>query len=255
KRIGFAVKDSENALKLAQDIRHYTQKQGVELLFEESCASRLGVKGHRLQDLDVDVIVALGGDGTILRVLSAIKDTPILGINLGTAGYLTKIEPVDWKPAMEKLLKGEYTLDEKAMIDVKVSGNAVSQALNEAVVSPSEPVKMLNFEVLVDDCTYFSARADGIIIATPLGSTAYSLSAGGSILDVRVPAFVITPICPFNHGVHPVVVPQNSKITVRIIKTRRKAVVVVDGEYTMEIDPEREVTFELSDKKASFVSL
>ncbi len=256
KAVGLALKDSEDALKLAEEVNSYLKKKGVAIIVEEPWAAKLKAKGQRLEDMEAEVIVALGGDGTILRVLNAIgKDIPILGINLGTEGYLAKVKPDRWKEALEKVISGRPKIDEWARVDIVVDSRVVGSALNEAVVSPSEPVKMLNFEVYVDGCHFFSARADGIIVATPIGSTAYSLSAGGSIIDLRVPAFIITPICPFDRTARPVVVPQTAEIKVRIIKTRREAVVVIDGEYKKMIGPGREVTFRLSKKKARFVDV
>jgi NAD+ kinase len=256
KSIGLALKDSKDALELAEKVRGYLEKKGVDVVLEEYWAAELNARGLSLEDMDVDVLVALGGDGTILRVLNYLPEgIPILGVNLGTEGYLVKVKPGDWRNALEKVIAGDVKISEHVRIDVVVGGKIVGSALNEAVVSPSEPVKMLNFEVYVDDCLFFSSRADGIIVATPVGSTAYSLSAGGSIIDLRVPAFIVTPICPFDRVARPVVVPQSAVIKVRIVKTRREAIVVFDGEYKKEIDPAEEVTFRLSKKKALFVDV
>ncbi len=255
KRIGLALKDSSEAYELAKEMRAWLRRRGVKCILEKT-PGKPGFGTHELREIKADVIVALGGDGTILRALSEIKrDTPLLGINLGTEGYLARIEPSEWKEALARVLRGDYTVEKRARINVIVGGKVVNKALNEAVVAPSEPVKMLNFEVLVDGCRFFTARADGIIVATPVGSTAYSLSAGGSIVDLRVPALIITPICPYNSGVHPVVVPQNSEIKVRVIKTRRDAVVVVDGEYKRELGPAKEAVFRLAKERVSFIGL
>ncbi len=256
KRVGLALKDSAEAYKLAKEISGWLKRRGVKCLLEKTSAGKPLKEAYELRDMNADLIVALGGDGTILRVLSEVRrDIPLLGINLGTEGYLARIDPKNWKAAMERVLKGDYNVEKRSRIDVVVGGKVVNKALNEAVVAPSEPVKMLNFEVFVDGCRFFTARADGIIVATPIGSTAYSLSAGGSIVDLRVPALIITPICPFNSGVHPVVVPQDSEIKIKVIKTRRDAVVIVDGEYKCELGPEREVLFRLAKERASFIGL
>lgn len=256
KLIGLALKDSVEALALARKICKFLDKRGIGVVVEEPWASKLKSKGESLERMDAEMIIALGGDGTILRVLNSVKkEIPILGINLGTEGYLAKVKPKKWKEPIEKAIAGRPKIAERARVDVVVGGRIVGSALNEAVVSPSEPVKMLNFEVYVDGCHFFSARADGIIVATPIGSTAYSLSAGGSIIDLRVPAFIITPICPFDRVARPVVVPQTAEIKVRITKTRREAAVVIDGEYKKMVDPEREVIFRLSKKRALFVEV
>ncbi len=254
KTIGLALKDSEDALELGREMYAYLKEKGVKAVIEEPWAAELGVDGQPLEDMDVEIVVALGGDGTILRVLNTINENiPVFGINLGAEGYLARVKPDDWKATIDKITTGEVKIDERVRIDVVVDGKIVGSAINEAVVGPSEPVKMLNFEVYVDGCHYFSSRADGIIVATPIGSTAYSLSAGGSIIELRVPAFIVTPICPFDREARPVVVPQTAEIKVRVIKTRRDAVVIFDGEYEVNIELNKEVTFRLSDKKARFI--
>ncbi len=252
--IGLALKDSDDALELAKEICAYLKNKDIEVIIEEPWAAELGFKGQALKDLDADVVIALGGDGTILRALNSINENiPIFGVNLGSEGFLARAKPEEWKIALDKVIADGVKIEERVRIDVIVGGEIVGSAINEAVVGPSEPVKMLNFEVYVDGCHYFSSRADGIIVATPIGSTAYSLSAGGSIIELRVPAFIVTPICPFDRMAKPVVVPQTAEITVRIIKTRREAVVIFDGEYKKEVDLNEDVTFRLSKKKARFV--
>lgn len=256
KTIGLALKDSEEGMELAEEINTYLEERGIGVVIEEPWAAKLGAEGQSLEDMDVEMVIAIGGDGTILRVLNSLReDIPIFGVNLGTEGYLARVKPEAWKAAFDKVIAGGMKIDERARIDVVVGGRIVGSALNEAVVSPSEPVKMLNFEVYVDGCLFFSSRADGIIVATPIGSTAYSLSAGGSIIDLRVPAFIVTPICPFDRVARPVVVPQSTEIKIRIIKTRREAMVVLDGEYEKKIDPAKEVTLRLSEKRARFVDV
>jgi len=256
KTLGLVIKDSKEALDLAREVRDYVKEKGINVIIEEACAQELNAKGEPVETMDVEMIATLGGDGTILRALNTTrKNIPIFGINLGAEGYLARVKPAEWKAAIDKVASGDVKIDERVRIDVVVDDEIVGSAINEAVVGPSEPVKMLNFEVFVDGCHYFSSRADGIIVATPIGSTAYSLSAGGSIIELRVPAFIVTPICPFDREARPVVVPQTAEITVKVIKTRREAIVIFDGEYKINIEKNKEVLFRLSDKMARFVDI
>ena len=204
-------------------------------------------------DFDCDMAVILGGDGTLLRAHNRLKpEIPIFGINMGTVGFLTEIEAVDTFEALNEILKGEYYKEKIKRLVVSHENHNFS-AMNEVVVMTDQPAKMLHFQIRVDGEIIEEVRADGLIISTPSGSTAYSMSAGGPIVDPRVRGFIIIPICPYKLGVRPFVVSDESEITVKLLKKGKNAVFVMDGQINEEAAYEEEIRFKKSDKNAYFI--
>ncbi|MEE9474418.1 MAG: NAD(+)/NADH kinase [Candidatus Hydrothermarchaeaceae archaeon] len=259
KKIGLVVKDLKGSLKTAREIQKYLASRNIETYFDDWNAKKVGFedRGCRIEDFDTDLILTLGGDGAILKTVDLIagKKIPILGINFGKMGFLTEIRQNEWKKALDRILDGKYTVEKRKKIEVLVDGKKAGNALNEAVVMTSEPVKILDLEVLVDGQTAELVRADGIIVSTPTGSTAYSMSAGGPIVDPDVSAFVITSICPFKLGVRSFVVPQRSTITVKAAAPKKETILIIDGEYNSNLKPKSEVLVRLSKESAYFIKL
>jgi NAD+ kinase len=195
----------------------------------------------------------LGGDGTLLRAQSRLNPKiPIFGINMGTVGFLTEIEVKHTFDALKEILKGDYYKEKRTRLVVSHENHNFT-AMNEVVVMTEKPAKMLHFEIKVDGETIEEVRADGLIVSTPSGSTAYAMSAGGPIVDPKVAGFVIIPICPYKLGVRPFVVSDNSEITVKQLKKGKSAVFVMDGQINEEADYGEEITFKKSDKDAYFI--
>ncbi|WP_407391630.1 bifunctional NADP phosphatase/NAD kinase [Methanobrevibacter sp.] len=204
-------------------------------------------------DFDCDMAVVLGGDGTLLRAQAKMKpEIPIFGINMGTVGFLTEIEVEHTFDALEEILKGEYYKEKRTKLLVTHENHNYT-AMNEVVVMTDQTAKMLHFEILVDGETIEEVRADGLIVSTPSGSTAYAMSAGGPIVDPKVGGFVIIPICPYKLGVRPFVVSDNSEITVKLLKKGKNAVFVMDGQINEEARYEEEIKFKKSPKDAYFI--
>jgi len=241
KKISLVVKDSKEPLKLAEKIEKYLTSKGIEV-----CYNATG-----------DAVIAMGGDGTILRAVSLVrnKQIPILGINFGATGFLTEVNPGEWRAAIDRLLSGNYAIEERVKLRAEINRKKIGDALNEAVVITSAPVKMLHLQVSVDRKSAGIIKADGLIIATPTGSTAYSFSCGGPMVDERVNCLIITPICPLEGGAHSLIVPQNSEVEVKLVKPGKEAVVVIDGEYRKKLSCDDEVSFATSKNKAYFVRL
>lgn len=206
-----------------------------------------------IKDFDCDMALILGGDGTLLRAQSRMKpEIPIFGINMGTVGFLTEIEAKDTFESLDEILKGEYYKEKRTRLVVSHENNRFT-AMNEVVIMTDKPAKMLHFEIKVDGEIIEEVRADGLIVSTPSGSTAYSMSAGGPIVDPKVEGFVIIPICPYKLGVRPFVVSDNSEITVKLLKKGKSAVFVMDGQINEEADYEEEIKFKKADKDAYFI--
>ncbi len=251
--------DMEESIQLTGKIVDYLMEKNVETLLDKSVAEHLD-KYHdiesTLEDMDVDIIIAVGGDGTILRTQSFIcsKEIPLFGINMGTVGFLTEIDPELVFKSLEQVLDGKYFVEKRTQLQIQ-HNEKLHFALNEVVIMTRKPAKMLHIEVSVDEEVAEELRADGLIVATPSGSTAYSMSAGGPIVDPRVSAFTIVPICPFKLGSRPMVVSDNSEIKVRLLREGKKAMAVIDGQIEEEINYMDEIIFRKSDDYARFVRL
>ena len=204
-------------------------------------------------DFDCDMAVILGGDGTLLRAQAKMRpEIPVFGINMGTVGFLTDTEVQDTFIALDEILKGEYYREKRSRLVVSHENNHYS-AINEVVIMTDQPAKMLYFEIKVDGEIIDQVRADGLIISTPSGSTAYAMSAGGPIVDPKVGGFIIIPICPYKLGARPFVVSDNSEITVKLLKKGKSAVFVMDGQRNEEAEYEEEIRFKKSDKAVYFI--
>ena len=202
---------------------------------------------------DCDMAIVLGGDGTLLRAQAKMKDeTPIFGINMGTVGFLTEIESKDTFEALEYVLSGNYYKEKRSKLVVSHENHHYS-AMNEVVIMTEKPAKMLHFQIKVDGEIIEEVRADGLIISTPSGSTAYAMSAGGPIVDPKVDGFIIIPICPYKLGARPFIVSDNSEITVKLLKKGKSAVFVMDGQRNEEAEYEEEIKFKKSDKNVYMI--
>jgi NAD+ kinase len=189
------------------------------------------VKPVPLKDMKTDFIITIGGDGTILRTCITIPkpEPPILGINMGVRGFLTEVEPKDALAAVDSILKGEFKIEECTKLVASVDGEALPDALNDVVVSGGEPSKILYMQISKDDKPAAKCEADGLIVSTQKGSTGYSLSAGGPVLDPEVDAIVVTPICSLT-TFRSLVFPANSKVTIEALRPK-DMLVIIDGNY------------------------
>jgi len=185
--------------------------------------------------------LVLGGDGTLLSAARAIAKagTLILGVNLGTLGFMTELSLAGLYPALEAIEKGHYLVDSRSMLSCSLvrGGGVVAKhsALNELVVSKSAIARLNHFELLVDSKFVSNYKADGLIVATPTGSTAYSLGAGGPILEPEVHAFVITPVSPHGLTHRPVVVRDNVAIEIRVKTGQEEAYLSLDGQIGLSV--------------------
>ncbi len=186
---------------------------------------------------NIDLLLVLGGDGTLLHGAALVADekVPILGINLGHLGFLTSCAPADATAALERALAGALPMEERMRLSVEVvrgSGERTTRfACNDAVVSQGALARLIDLEAFLDGHLITRYRADGLIIATPTGSTAYTLAAGGPIVTPEVRAFVVTPICPHALTNRPVVVPASSRVMVRLGAPAAHVQLTIDGQW------------------------
>ena len=208
------------------------------------------------------VAVVLGGDGTILNFagVSALSDTPILGINLGNLGFLSDVELSELDCMLEKFKRGEYITDERFMIEASVTrknGTCESfLALNDVVFSRASYKRMIAFDISLNGMPIASYSGDGIIIATPTGSTAYSMSAGGPIADPSLDIFLITPLCAHTFSAKPMVVPGSSEIGINFNDTfDDMSILTVDGQDGCRVRSGDMITVKESGKKAKLIKV
>ena len=189
----------------------------------------------------MDLLLVLGGDGTFLKISReyAINQIPILGVNLGTLGFLTEVEIKDIDDAIDKIHKGLYTVEKRQLISGEIlRGGQLTEkvvALNEITISKGPLARIINLNAYVDGVYLESYPGDGIIISTPTGSTGYSLSAGGPIVTPALPVSVITPICPHTLHSRSVVVSSDSKIDVTLSSTNQEVILTVDGQQGIKL--------------------
>jgi NAD+ kinase len=242
--------DVPDASRLAKRVLQVLE--GQEVLLENEIAQRFKKKGCRVEDMDVDMLVTVGGDGTILRASQRNK-APIFGINAGDLGFLTEVGDEELDEGLENILKGNYEVVSRLKLKTTINRKRLPDAVNEAVVHTAHIAKIRHFQVFVDREMALNVRADGIIISTPTGSTCYAMSVGGPLVDPRVEALVIAPMAPFKFAARPLVVPSTSKITVKVVRPK-ECVVVVDGQEEEAMTGNETVEFSVSENKARFVS-
>jgi NAD+ kinase len=195
----------------------------------------------------VDLIVVLGGDGTMIGAARMVGDSerPVLGVNFGTLGYLADFTVEDMIPALEAVLAGDYTLDRRLMLAATVfrGGEQLlhDRVLNDVVISKSALARIVEIETLVDGKFVNRFRADGLIISTPTGSTAYNLSAGGPVIYPSMNAVVITPICPHTLSNRPLVVPDDAEFELVLKTPREEVALTLDGQVGMPLECEDRV--------------
>jgi NAD+ kinase len=229
--------DEPRALQVARNLTQQLRKRGVSVIAESELAKRGRLGGGRsLNELKADLIVTVGGDGTVLKTAMTIpeQETPILAVNMGRRGYLTEVEPNKAAKAIDSFRKGSYRLEKRAKLSVDMNGTHVVDALNELVVSSGSPAKMLDLTIGVDSEELLQFRGDGVIVSTATGSTAYAMSAGGPIVDSTVEAFVVTFICPLE-TVRPTVVSMERTLSIETTTPKLKVLVVADGRYQREL--------------------
>ncbi|NOZ58052.1 MAG: NAD(+) kinase [Euryarchaeota archaeon] len=257
KKVGLIVKRTPEARETARQIASFLRDCGVGVVYDAECARDIGAEGCEIEAMEVDLYLVLGGDGMILKAAArgAGSRAPILGFNFGTTGFLTEAGPGEWRPVLEEVLSGSGVVEERSKLSVMVSGEKAGEALNEAVVASGSPVKMLHLEVYVDGDLAQSLRSDGVIVATPTGSTAYSMSAGGPILDPRTRALVITPVCPFSSSARSIVVPDDLAVEIRVVNAKESALLVIDGQKVLTLRPEERVTVRRSRRTVRLLKL
>ena len=225
----------------------------VETIYDREAAKFLGTRGTDIENIKADIIIAVGGDGTVLRSLQ-LPQGPVLGINMGGLGFLSEVEIGDVEKSIYKLLRGEYKIEKTMKLKVSINGMETLECANEVVVHTSKIAKIRKFRVYVGDSFFDNTNADGIIVATPIGSTSYSFSAGGPIIFPTLDAMVVTYLAPFRSRVRHVVIPASETVRIKLSGNEQDSVVIVDGQGEYPVDSRDEILISVSENKAEFIT-
>ncbi|MDA0710455.1 MAG: NAD(+)/NADH kinase [bacterium] len=249
---------------IAQPVEHLANRfldrgASVSLCDDLAAAVKLPLAQFCTHDQLVDrsdVLVAMGGDGTILRAASLVRDrgTPILGVNLGRLGFLAGAEPGELDEGLDRLLAGEYTVESRMALLAEVDGRTIF-ALNEVVVERAVSARMVQVKTWIGGAAVSSFWGNGLILATPTGSTSYSLSSGGPIVHPDLDAIILTPISPHSLTLRPLVVPGNQTVTVQVSAVHSEIVLSADGRTVVERNPGERVLVRKAPQPVRLINL
>ncbi|HTX72456.1 MAG TPA: NAD(+)/NADH kinase [Rectinemataceae bacterium] len=248
-----ANREKDDAAAFAAEMEAYFATLGVVV----SSFTFQGDPGPAPDTKGVDLVVSLGGDGTVLYSarIAAPHGVPLFPVNLGRLGFIAEIGREDWKEAFDSWLRGTLPVSERAMLSIEAVRDdevvASYCALNDGVISAQGIAKLIDLKVTVGGSALGRYRSDGIIVATPTGSTAYNLAAGGPILQAEMEAMVFNPICPFALSNRPLILPARETIEIHVERGRRAAAMLtVDGQETLVLFPGDTVRYRLAEEKA-----
>lgn len=245
---------AKRAVAMAQAVYTFLEEQGMTVLAETTLAQAIHVPEHTFQELDkkVDVVVTVGGDGTILRALCEI-DKPVFAINLGGMGFLSEVEGKYAFEGLKRIMKGDYNVESRAKLKVLLDGRRLPDATNEVTIQTARIAKILYLKCSVDGELVESMGADGLIVATPTGSTSYSLSVGGPIMDPAVNAMILAPLAAFKLSARPWIIPLERKVKISVLPKSKESMLVIDGRYTEPVSSKNEVVITGSEHAAKFI--
>lgn len=250
--VGIVVKpDHTEALVIAGEISAWLAEHKIGRTGTVSA-----LDGEEASLADADLVVVLGGDGTMIATARMIgeRDVPVLGVNYGGLGYLTDFRVEELFPALEAIIEGEYETDRRVMLDAELCRGeevkASGRVLNDVVINKAAVARIIEIDVHLNGLFVNSFRSDGLIVSTPTGSTAYNLSAGGPIVFPSMNAIIITPICPFTLTNRPIVVPDTAEIELRLEHENEGVVLTFDGQTGYPLSADDRVSIRKS--KATF---
>ncbi|MEM1177094.1 MAG: NAD(+)/NADH kinase [Acidobacteriota bacterium] len=265
RRVGIVGRrHTQEAIRTAGELADWLRRRDVAVAVDDSMR---GAHLEALGDFEVfdagqryDLVVVLGGDGTLLSVARSVESgVPILGVNLGRLGFLTEIGRHELYVSLVTILAGNYELEQRSMFDVELSrrGKLIHRyrAFNDAAIAKSVPSQIIELELRVGANLIANYRADGLIIATPNGSTAYNLSAGGPIVYPTLGVAMLTPICPHSLTMRPIVVPDTEEMEVRLVSDLLEVMLTVDGQEGQVMAPRDVVSVKRSEQVVQLVRL
>ena len=253
-RFGLTAKaDDARRVKIATHVAQFLNGK-AQLIVDDELARTMHEKvdAAPLRDIKCDVMICIGGDGTILHALQHNK-APVFGINMGELGFLTEIEPIELTDGLRRVLARDFFVEHRLKIAATLNQERLPDATNEVAVKTKRLAKILMFELAWGDREVARVRGDGMILATPTGSTSYAMSAGGPIVDPRVDCFALVPLAAFSLSSRPMVLPADTVMQLRLLQRDKEAILVIDGQQEIEMREGDTLTLWSSEERAKFV--
>jgi NAD+ kinase len=245
--------------RIASRVTEFLIENGVRVLVDPGSCNVVdkGAKPTLIEDMDVDFTITIGGDGTILHTLRHLSDreTPLFCINRGTVGFLTESSTTTALGSLERILKNECIIERCVNLKTGHGKREFGHALNEVLVASCVPGRLLTLQVYLDGTRVDFGRADGAMLATPCGSSAYALAAGGSILTPRVHGFIFVPVCPPRFELKSLVIPDDSLFEMEMVKPGVCSMVVIDGQDRWEVEPHETIWIKKSEYVTRFIRM
>lgn len=260
KRAGIVVKPhAAGTEKTLRSVIQYLRGKRITPVLEEAAARKLLQKGGIARDElpgQVDLVIVLGGDGTLLSVahLAAVAGVPVVGVNLGRLGFLTEVPTDELFVTLDAFLAGDEAVASQRLLLEAGSRDKTYLCLNDVVINKGAMARMIQIAIQIDGREIAALKADGLIVATPTGSTAYALSAGGPIVQPHVPALVLSPICPHALSFRPMVVSSASRIRLRLLTAGEEVYLTCDGQRGMLLGKDDVVEIGRSEASLTLVS-
>jgi NAD+ kinase len=262
KNVAIVIKRSrKKAFLEAEKLHNWLSSRSINCFFNENIAKKLN--GRALLEgskkfSKIDLLIVLGGDGTLL---SSIKDAlnyniPILGVNMGSLGFLTEISLKNMYPSLERILNGDYKISPRTTFCAEISHRGQTnryEVLNDVVINKRALARIVELELTINDMFVTTYKSDGLIISTPTGSTAYSLSAGGPITYPSVDCMIVSPICSHTLTHRPIIVPGDSIIKVKLVSKSNDVQLTLDGQESDKLEYQNEVAIKKSPKKIQLI--
>jgi len=262
KTIGIAGKPHKDDVKrTASKLTHWLRKHGIDVVLEDHLGDSAPVPLPSREELPrhADMIIVLGGDGTLLSVARAVGNdrVPILGINMGGLGFLTDITLSEMFPLLKEILEGNYTVRKRMLLKTTITRKSGTQktfqALNDVVINKGALARIIDIKAAISGEYLTTYRSDGLIVSTPVGSTGYSLSAGGPIVCPGVNGIIITPICPHTLTNRPILIKEDDTVTLTLLSKEDEVIVTVDGQVGHPIGYEDTVEISKSDNSIAMI--
>lgn len=252
--------DKDSELAITCEAERYLQEFGCGSFRAGQNCERMnnGYTDARQIPEDTDCAIVLGGDGTLLHAARdlAERGIPILGVNLGTLGFLTETEPSELREAIRRLCQDEYMIEEHSMLKAEAGGE-VTHVLNDVVISRSGFSRLIRLQLYINDLPLQVYTGDGLLVSTPTGSTAYNLSAGGPVVAPDVDMFVVTPICPHSLSERSLVISAGDKLELEVVRSRKtqedEAIATTDGEFFRQLQVGDRITLTKSELTAKLI--
>lgn len=246
--------DSRDARAFTEKIRTVLEQEEAEVIYDRETARAFGETGCSYSEANPDVVIAVGGDGTILRTIQQMDHPiPVLGVNWGEVGFLADLEPSGALEFIKDLPSG-FSVEERMRVTLSHDNILLGTALNEALIVTARPAKMLKFSVIVDGVPAEKFRADGLLISTPTGSTAYAMSAGGPIVDPRIQGILLVPLAPYMLSSRPHLISSDRHLEVTL-DSAKPAHLVIDGQKTISLGSSVTIKVQRAEHPALFVDV